>query len=309
MKVFAQNSSPATDDDRFRHIRFFDTPSTARTPHSRAPRIASPSQRQLPLPTLATAPSELDFLAWVLRQGGVTPDAYRPEPLLRRLGACLRALRCASVAEARDRLQREPQRLNVALNALLIGVTQFYRDPELFVHLAALLPLLATDRAGCRVWSACCSDGSEVYSLAILWAELGRLPHSEVLGTDCREHAVACAEEGWFSPPQLHGLSDDLKAKYFVEHRGRWRVCDTVRRSIRWNRLDLLGSDDIPAGWDVICCRNLAIYLCPAAAERMWSRLVQALRPRGLLIVGKAERPATNHGLARLAPCIYQKLE
>src|SRR5215213_5073991 len=137
---------------------------------------------------------ERSFVQWIFSGAGLDASLYRPESLRRRLPACLRALRVTSVREARRALQENRTLRPVALSTLLIGVTSFFRDSAVFSTLASrILPTIADKRGGLRAWSAGCSDGLELYSLAIVLAEFGLLGRSRLLGTDCRDDAVAHA--------------------------------------------------------------------------------------------------------------------
>jgi chemotaxis protein methyltransferase CheR len=81
-----------------------------------------------------------------------------------------------------------------------------------------------------------------------------------------------------------------------------------VRQALNWQQGNILAvAPGDEAAWDVILCRNVAIYLEAAAAARLWSRLSQALDVGGILVAGKAERPDHQAGLVRWAPCVFEK--
>ena len=85
-------------------------------------------------------------------------------------------------------------------------------------------------------------------------------------------------------------------------------MCPALRLAARWRTADVLAGP-VPGPWDLILCRNLAIYLQPDANARLWAGLESALRPGGFLVTGKAERPA-GPAAARLraaGPCVYRK--
>jgi chemotaxis methyl-accepting protein methylase len=191
----------------------------------------------------------------------------------------------------------------------LIGVTQFFREREVFAYLdREILPTLSRHAQGVRVWSAGCANGAELYSLALLLARRGMLESSMLLGTDCRAAAVAQARRGWFEWSQLNHVEDALRQAYFVADGHGTRVRASIRDALAWQQGDVLaGSASGEAAWDLILCRNLAIYLEPAAAARLWSVLAESLRVGGILVAGKAERPEPRSAWARLAPCIFRR--
>ena len=253
---------------------------------------------------------------WLFARAGLSFRHYKPETLRRRLPACLRAVRATSATQARALLRRNPELIGPALDALLIGVTSFFRDEGVFESLRRrVLPeLVRRWRAGgcarpLRVWSVGCSNGAELYSVALLLVELGALwpGRCELVGTDCRAEALARAEAGTFGPQELKGVPPALLRQFFVCEEEHYRVRADVRSIPRWRRRDALGEPE-PGPWDLVLCRNLAIYLQPDATSRLWSSLAGVLRPGGVLVLGKAERPLGAAGLAPDGSCVYRRV-
>ncbi|MDM7914893.1 MAG: protein-glutamate O-methyltransferase CheR [Candidatus Eisenbacteria bacterium] len=239
----------------------------------------------------------------LLDRAGLDGTAYRAEPLLRRARACLRQIGATTIEEASEKLNREPSRLDPAIQTLLLGVTGFFRDPPLFENLeravAERLP-----RGPLRVWSAGCSDGSELYSTAMLLYEAGRLPGSFLLGTDCRPEAIERARAARYLASSFRPHDTERIRRHLLPERDGFRIAAPIASSIRWKVSDVLRA--APAGpWDIILCRNLAMYLEVDAAQSLWTRLVSALRPGGLLVTGSAERPGGCR-LRPLSPSIFQ---
>lgn len=256
--------------------------------------------------TAGSGPSTLSeddvgLLQWVFDQAGVDCRAYRPESLQRRLSACWRTLGVRSSAEARRVLEQRPTLLPAVLNALLVGVTAFFRDPAVFDSLREQV-LLPQARGGkvLSIWSIGCSDGSELYSVALL------LAGSYLLGTDCRSEAVHRARLGCFEPEAFKNVPPGLLRRYFIPGPLRWQVIPAVRVALRWRTADVLTTME-PGIWDMILCRNTTMYMRPERTDGLWERLETALRPGGVLVVGKAERPARPKRLELLSPCIYRK--
>jgi chemotaxis protein methyltransferase CheR len=248
------------------------------------------------------------FLSWLLAQVDLNARQYRLTSLARRLPACFRLLRVATIEGARERLDQHPELLSAAVDAVLLGVTQFYRDEAVFDTLQSrVLPELLSGEANIRVWSAACSEGPELYSVAMLLADAGRLKDAELLGTDCRPRAIARALAGIFPAEAAARMSPASRAKHLVPvANGCVQVAETLRLAMRWRRGNLL-VEAAPGPWDLILCRNVAIYLDPDAARQLWRRLTDQLRLGGYLITGKAERPELAIGLERVASCVYQR--
>ncbi len=258
---------------------------------------------------LTASPAEtLDpFVGSILRQLGVNPAIYRTQPLQRRLSACLRHLRVPSVQAAEALLQRRPHLLPSALDTLLIGVSELFRDPAVFDRLrTTVLPELLQQRPGINVYAAGVSSGHELYSLAILLDELGALDQSTLLGIDCRPAAIASAINGVFSQEELAVLDPPIREKYFTIDRGQRRAAARLRSRIEWRCADLMEHAP-PAVQDLILCRNVVIYLEHEAAFRVWTSLCHQLAPGGFLVTGKAEQPPPTLPLRRVAHCIYRR--
>jgi chemotaxis methyl-accepting protein methylase len=259
--------------------------------------------------TVPRAPEERldDFVAWVLGRAGLDAAAYRTQPLERRLPACLRAMNVHSTQAARALLERKPRLVTRVVSSLLIGVTEFFREPGVFDSLRAQnLPALAGRHRRLRIWSAACSSGAELYSMAILLSEAGLLEQSYLLGSDCRGDAIEHAKRGLYDATMLNLVQSTTRNKYFEPVGQDWRPVAALRRQIQWKVADLLaGVEHGP--WDIILWRNAAIYLKPCAAETIWRRLASVLAPQGMLISGKAERPPRDTGLTHAARCVYRR--
>lgn len=252
------------------------------------------------------AQSVSPLIAFVLKQSGLNLQDYQAKPLHRRLGACLRKLRVPTEEAAITLLSRAPEQLPSALSALLIGVSGFFRDSEIFEYLQERVFPQALPNGGVRVYSFGCSAGQELFSVAMILDELGVLTDSHLLGVDCRSDAIEQAAAGRFGLSDLEPL-DRLRAeRYFQTWGGYGFVVPRLRERMRWAKGKT--PEYLPAEmWDVIFFRNVAIYLDPSHAWELWRRLEQQLKPGGALITGMAERPPAPLGLVRESSCVYRK--
>jgi chemotaxis methyl-accepting protein methylase len=298
---------------RFRHIIF--DPAVARSPvidfAARNP-AADPLRPWLSIERPAAIPlreDEAQFVRHLFVEAGIDGNAYRSETIRRRLPACLRALRVRSVAEARQTIERDRTKAQRALDALVIGVTSFFRDTAVFDYLAsAVFPQLPRPPKPRRIWSAGCSDGDELYSIAILLAEHGLLDEgATLLGSDCRGQAIGNARVGRYAAAQLRDVPDAWRDRYFhPAGAGAWQVIEPLRDAVQWRTADITSVRE-PGGWDLILCRNMAMYLRPEVAGRLWQEFEHALRPGGFLVLGKAERPIGTQRLTAVGPCVYRR--
>jgi chemotaxis methyl-accepting protein methylase len=99
-----------------------------------------------------------------------------------------------------------------------------------------------------------------------------------------------------------------LLARYFSFDQSSYVARDALRRAARWRWANVLAAPE-PGPWDLVLCRNLAIYLQPDAVARLWAGLAAVVRPGGLLVSGKAERPVGQADLEPEGPCIYRRVE
>jgi len=288
----------------YRHVVFPDR----NDGHCRAVNFGSAVERRLvePPPDQQLSADEYHCVRILFQEAGLNIDDYRFETIKRRIPACLRAVRLQSLSAVKTAVQRSPEILKAVIGSLIIGVTSFFRDPPVFEALAEkIIPRLLAQKNGPRVWSVGCSDGPELYSVAMLLAERGGLQRSTLLGTDCRAEALVRAREGCYDPAAVRHVPQPLLSRYFQTEAATWRVHPYLRAVSQWRAGNALTTPE-PGTWDLILCRNMSIYMQPATAMRLWQLLVSCLQPGGYLVLGKAERP-NGAGLTAVAPCIFRR--
>ena len=201
--------------------------------------------------------------------------------------------------------------------ALTNGESYFWRDRGQFELLRrAILPALASER-GLRIWSAGCSTGEEVYSLAMLCHELfpDARPRVQIVGTDLNEAALQRARRGCYGEWSFRGVEAARKARYFTRHSDGWHVKNELRALVSFRQLNLCApapKASAMRGFDLILCRNVLIYLAPAAIRQAVALFNDALCDGGFLMTGHAE--LANHDAGVLVPrswpesLVYQKI-
>lgn len=257
-------------------------------------------------PELGYTSENVDFVRAILTGGGLNPNSYRLPPLIRRISACLRALKMDSVSAARDLVSQNPQYLAVAVDSLLIGTTDFFRDEPVFRVLAkAVVPDLISRNAKSKVLSVASSGGEELYSVAMLFAHHGGLEKTRFVGRDIRESVIKVARQATYPSHATESIPGDLCERYLVKIGKTVSIHSEITKRVEWELHNVLSSQEIEQ-WDMILCRNLAIYLESEVSHHLWDRLSSALVPGGILVVGRAERPLIQD-LNRIGPCIYKK--
>ena len=220
-----------------------------------------------------------------------------------RLAKRLRALQLASFSEYCALLSSSDgaAERQAMMAALTTNVTRFFREPHHFEDLKAkvLPPLLDAARRGARlrIWSAGCSTGQEPYSIALtilsLMPEAGR--HDiRILASDIDFNVVAAAREGLYPEEAIEAIPGPMR-KSFLERGpspGEWRMGAAARALIAFRELNLMGEWPMKGPFDVIFCRNVAIYFDDRTQARIWERFSRLLAPGGTLYIGHSERVA-----------------
>lgn len=194
-------------------------------------------------------------------------------------------------------LQENPQEVALLNKELLIGVTNFFRDAGLFETLrGTILPHLLQDRVAegpLRVWNVGCSTGEEAYSLAIVLLECLKdvhRPHQgiQVFATDIDNDAVEKARQGIFAAGIAADVSEERLRNWFVQADEAYRIRSEIRDVVVFARQNIL-VDPPFTKLDILCCRNLLIYLNVETQKKVLTLMHYALNPGGLLILGTAE--------------------
>jgi chemotaxis protein methyltransferase CheR len=192
---------------------------------------------------------------------------------------------------------KEPSLSQRVVEALLNNETYFFRDRAPFDLLQRYaLPELATRRAKSkrlRIWSAGCSTGQEVYSLAMLFAEDPEKWHGwtvDVLGTDVSTSCIDRARGGSYSQFEVQrGLGINQMIKWFEEVGDGWRAVESLRKPIRFQVHNILEPPPHPGGFDIVLCRNVLLYLSPDKKTLAFERLMAAMAEDGWLMLGAGE--------------------
>lgn len=183
------------------------------------------------------------------------------------------------------------------LSALTTNVTHFFREMHHFdlLRQSVLPPLLQAARKGgrLRIWSAGCSSGQEPYSLAL--TVLSLLPEAarhdiRILATDVDPQVIARASEGSYPASDRASIPQPMLAQCTEPTSDGFRIGDAARALVTFAPLNLMGDWPMRGPFDVIFCRNVAIYFDAPTQERLWQRFAGLMRPGGHLLIGHSER-------------------
>jgi diguanylate cyclase (GGDEF)-like protein/PAS domain S-box-containing protein len=244
-----------------------------------------------PLPELSAI---VDLLR---RRCAVDFSGYKTSTLTRRILHRMSQCALTQGGEYLHRLSHDDAERIALYGDLLINVTEFFRDPAVFAQLAdEVLPDLLRGRDPgdeLRIWSAGCASGEEAYSLAMLALEssgrMGFNGNVKVFATDLSGEVLAQASRGIYRPEDVVQVPEPLVRRYFQRDAdGGARVASTLRRHLVFARHNLL-TDPPFTRIDLAVCRNLLIYLKPAAQAKALGQLHFALKPQGVLLLGASE--------------------
>lgn len=229
---------------------------------------------------------------------------YKKTTLHRRINRRLGVRNVASLRDYVEELRANPEEAGALAKDLMINVTGFFRDAEAWKALAELViaPWAATRDTGetLRIWTPGCSTGEEAYSLAMLVSELAEAADKQfdlkIFATDAQDDNLRRARDGLYPAAAVANLSPARLRRWFDRAGSAYQVKRALREMIVFAPQNLL-RDPPFSRLDLISCRNLLIYLEPAAQQRVMALCHFALREGGRLFLGNAETTGRNEDL------------
>ncbi len=242
--------------------------------------------------------------------------------LQRRLGPRLESLGLSSFREYYHFLRYDPggpDELEELVERITTHETYFFREQyQLEAFSEQILPDLharLSPRRRLSVWSAGCSTGEEVYTIAMLLLEDGRFRdwNVRVVGSDISRKVLAQARAAFYGPLSFRTTEETTQRKYFSEHQGKFRLRDDVRNLCSFGQLNLVSTERyrVLGSIDVIFCRNVLMYLSAEARHEVVEAFYDLLTPGGWLLLGHSEsllNVTTRFDLAHLdKDLVYRK--
>jgi len=229
---------------------------------------------------------------------GIDFTHYKPSTVTRRIERRLQLSRVDDIDDYVIKLRKGRDELNVLYRDLLIGVTRFFRNEEAFAVLERkVLPqLFAKGPPGLplRVWVAGCATGEEAYSLAILLSEVaagsGHRP-VKIFATDVHRDSIEVASRATYGEEAIANVSPERLERYFLRRAGGYQLIPDIRQMVVFATHNVI--KDAPfTRMDLISCRNMLIYLQPAAQQKVLGLFHFALNRGGIAFLGPSESPS-----------------
>jgi two-component system CheB/CheR fusion protein len=225
---------------------------------------------------------------------------YKLNTVLRRIERRMNLHQLSSMDAYVSFLQENSTEIDLLFKELLIGVTSFFRDPKVWEYLkeSALPQMLAAHPEGMafKAWVPACSTGEEAYSLAIVFSELVAHvnPPSryslQIFATDLSSDAIDRARQGRFPPAIESDISAERLERFFSREKTGYVVRKEIRNMIIFAQQNII-SDPPFTKLDILCCRNLLIYLNARLQQRLIPLFHYALNRDGILLLGSADTP------------------
>ena len=236
------------------------------------------------------------ILELIQKQKTVNFGYYKSNTVQRRIEKIMTARKMRDLTAYYDFLLSNKRHVEELFQEMLIGVTEFFRDPEAFEVLQkTILPKIITEakhNMEVRIWDCACSTGEEVYSLIITMFEYCEkqniYPKFRILATDIDEGSLAFASRGQYPPGRLASLSEDRLNRYFNYNGHSYEVKKVIRDLVIFARND--ATIDPPfINLDLVICRNMLIYLQSEIQRKLLLNFHFGLKPGGFLWLGPSE--------------------
>lgn len=239
--------------------------------------------------------AEFDLLRKFIQSiSGICLDDTKTVLMESRLSPLLEQFECSNYMDLYHKAQHNDEvRLGIS-NAISTNETSFFRDHRVFEMIQDdFIPHFLNKSNSLHIWSAASSFGQEPYSLSMILNEA--IPNIDkydikIEATDISNEAIAHASYGLYSKLEVgRGIDASRLAQHFSEQNNGYRIKDHIRYLVHYRELNLLQPLPFRAQFDIILCRNVAIYFDNPTKQHLFAELAKCLKPNGRLILGSTE--------------------
>jgi chemotaxis protein methyltransferase CheR len=258
-----------------------------------------------------------EFLKTTLPHLGLRWRRFRRKSIRNRVIDRMQQMNLQTWSDYQSHVLKNEEERHFLTSMLTVTISRFWRNSSLFERLEktwlpALLEAVAPEET-VQIWTAGCASGEEPYSLLILWQE--RFANSgrslRLLASDSDSHCLKRARQAHYPASSFREMPLHLRQKYFINDKGTFSLRHDLSQKIEWFEHNLIWEPP-PMNNHLIFCRNLVYtYFDDSLQQLLTTRLHEAIKPQGLLVVGRKDRlPSGTEGLFRLMEHpIYQRVD
>lgn len=251
----------------------------------------------------------IEFNIWAKKYLNMNLESYKEKQLQRRILNVMSNHSVSNLNEYMKLMENDVTVREELKNYLTINVTEFFRNPELFDTLEHhILTTLKPRFNSLKCWSAACSNGSEPYSLAMLFEDNKIDISQKILATDIDKTILKRAKNAVYFKSELKNISQSHLENYFERKEEEFKIQPLIRQKVRFKEHDLL-KNSFESDYHLIICRNVTIYFKQDARDMLYRKFYDALAPGGIFFTGATEtiNQPEKFGFKKIDSFIYQK--
>ena len=239
-------------------------------------------------------------------------NAYKERQMKRRIDALITKNKYDGYDSYVKAIKTDKALFEEFVNYLTINVSEFFRNPDLWVRLEKEIFPEMIQRSGgnLRIWSAACSTGDEPYSLVMTLSRFMPLEKIKIIATDIDNQVLEKARVGLYNEKSIAAVPSDLKEKFFTKvGEKNYQISDSIKKCVEFKKHNLL-KDAYPINLDMIVCRNVVIYFTDEAKNEIYRKFHSSLKDNAILFVGSTEQimAAKEIGFSSLKTFFYKKV-
>ncbi len=251
--------------------------------------------------------SSLEKIIIILRtQTGNDFSLYKNNTIYRRIERRMSIHNIEKIASYVHFLQGNPKEVEILFKELMIGVTNFFRDPKLWEKLRDIvIPDMISrlpEGSVLRAWIPGCSTGEEAYSLAIIFKESIERNFShggyslQIFATDLDQEAISTARKGIFNSAITADVSPTRLNRFFIASDDGYRINTEIREMVVFAQHNIIMHPPFTK-LDILSCRNLLIYMNTELQKKLLSLFYYSINQNGVMILGTSESLGTKNHL------------